>query len=295
MLQSAAMTCDFLRLKKGDKALLCLPLEYIAGKMMVVRAVYAGLDLRPVEPSGNPMAEITQGIDFAAMVPLQVYNSLQTEEGKKRISQIKKLIIGGGAMDERPEELLRDFPHEVYSTYGMTETVSHIAIRRLSGHAADSYYTPLPGVFLKLSGDQTLVIDAPHVADETLYTNDIAEIRADGSFRVLGRKDNVINSGGVKIQIEEVERVLHPYMSANFAVTSVPHPKLGEAAALLIESGTDAEHIRQVIESRLPRFQRPLHIFRVEAIPQTGNGKTDRAAAKEMAAERISHSVLRQG
>ena len=143
MIQSAAITSDFFRLKEGEKALLCLPLEYIAGKMMIVRAIYAGLDVIPTGPSGNPMSEITQEIDFAAMVPLQVYNSLQTDKEKKRLSQIQKLIIGGGAIDRALEKALRDFPNEIYSTYGMTETVSHIALRRVSGIEADDYYIPL--------------------------------------------------------------------------------------------------------------------------------------------------------
>jgi len=285
MLQSARMTCDFFQLKKGDRALLCLPLDYIAGKMMVVRAICAGLDLYPVVPSGHPLTGVAEQYDFAAMVPLQVYNSLQSEEEKQRLSQIRQLIIGGGAMDAQLEESLRELPNAIYATYGMTETVSHIALRNISGSGADRYYTPLPGVVLSLSDEQTLIIDAPRVADAPVVTNDMAEVRADGTFRILGRKDNVINTGGIKVQTEEVEQILRPHMTGNFAITSLPHPKLGEAIVLLIEPVADPGAVRETVRKLLPRYQQPLHILTVKAVPQTGSGKTDRAATRKLAGE----------
>ena len=285
MLQSARMTCDFFQLKKDDRALLCLPLEYIGGKMMVVRAICAGLDLYPVAPSGYPLAGGDEQYDFAAMVPLQVYNSLQTGEEKQRLSQIRQLIIGGGAMDAQLEVALSDFPNKIYATYGMTETVSHIALRSISGPGTVQYYTPLPGVELSLSDEQTVIIHAPRVADAPVVTNDIGEIREDGTFRILGRKDNVINSGGIKVQAEEVEQILRPYMRGHFAITSLPHPKLGEAIVLLIEPEDDPVTTRKTVEQHLPRYQHPLYILSVKAIPQTGSGKTDRAATRKLAGE----------
>jgi len=285
MLQSARMTCDFFQLKEGDRALLCLPVSYIAGKMMVVRAISAGLDLYPVEPSGYPLAGGAEQYDFAAMVPLQVYNALQTADGRQRLTQINKLIIGGGALDAQLEAALSDFSNTIYATYGMTETVSHIALRSLSGRGAAQYYTSLPGVTLSLSDEQTLIIDAPRVADAPVVTNDIAEIRADGTFRILGRKDNVINTGGIKVQTEEVEQILRPHLTGNFAITSLPHPKLGEAIVLLIEPAADPDAVRETVRKLLPRYQQPLHILTVKAIPQTGSGKTDRAATRKLAGE----------
>ncbi len=284
MLESAKMTCHFLGLKRNDKALLCLPLQYIAGKMMLVRAFYAGLDIYPVEPSGHPLADVIVDFDFAAMIPLQVYNSLQIPEQRQRLSNIKNLIIGGGAIDEALERELANFPNAIYSTYGMTETLSHIALRRISGPEASFYYTPLPNVSISLSDENTLIIDAPLVANEVLVTNDIAEIRPDGTFRIIGRKDNVINSGGIKIQIEEVERILHPHIQGKFAISSISHPKLGEAVVLLIENATSSE-LRNLIDQVLPRYHQPLHILAVGAIPFTGNGKPDRAAIKKLAAQ----------
>lgn len=294
MLQSAKITCDFLGLKKGDKALLCLPLEYIAGKMMVVRALYAGLELYPVEPDGHPLAEMDIPFDFAAMVPLQIYNSLQVPEEKRRLSHIKNLIIGGGAMDESLEKALRELPNAIYSTYGMTETLSHIALRRINGSNADNYYSPLPSVELSLSEDQRLVIDAPLVADAPIVTNDIAELLPDGRFRIFGRIDNVINSGGIKIQIEEVEQALRPHITGNFAITSIPHPKLGEAIVLLADQTVDGNAVEKAILQFLPRHQQPLSIHTIPAIPQTGNGKPDRAAMKQLAKKiNLSSSTTR--
>ncbi len=286
MLQSARMTCDFFQLKKGDKALLCLPLDYIAGKMMVVRAVCAGLDLYPEEPSGHPLTRMAVPFDFAAMVPLQVYNSLQTGEEKQLLSQIRQLIIGGGAMDAQLEEALKDFPNAIYSTYGMTETLSHIALRRINGVGANHYY-PLPGVELRLSEENRLIVHVPVVVDEPVVTNDMAEIMEDGTFRILGRKDNAINTGGIKVQAEEVEAKIRPYIKGNFAITSLPHPKLGQAIVLLIEPTADPGTVRETVRKLLPRYQQPLHILTVKAVPQTGSGKTDRVATKKLAMEML--------
>lgn len=288
MVQSARMTCDFFQLKEQEKALLCLPLEYIAGKMMVVRAIVKGLDLWPVEPSGHPLAETTTSFDFAAFVPLQMYNTLQSPKELERFYQIKRVIIGGGAIDPQLKVALKDFPNKIFSTYGMTETVSHIALRKLNGEDASDYYTPLPGVALDLSEEQTLIIHAPHVTDEKLLTNDIAEIREDGTFRIQGRKDNVINTGGIKVQAEELEKVIRPYIIGNFAITAIPHTKLGEAIVLVIEEMNNLDLLKQKLEQLLPRYHQPLHIFTTESVPQTLSAKTDRAATKKLAMKRIS-------
>ena len=194
MLNSARITCDFLGLKKGDTALLCMSTDYIAGKMMVVRSIERGLNLISVEPSGHPLAARENlEFSFAAMVPMQVYNSLQVPEEKERLMAIRHLIIGGGAIDEAMERELRNFPNAVWSTYGMTETLSHIALRRISGPDASDWYTPFPSVEISQNQDGCLVINAPEVCAETLVTNDIVEIK-NNRFRILGRKDNVICS-----------------------------------------------------------------------------------------------------
>ena len=283
MENSARLTCDYLGLRQGDKALLCMPLRYIAGKMMVVRSLVAGLDLVVREPSGHPMQDVETPLRFAAMIPLQVYNTLQVPEERERLCRTDILIVGGGSIDRELEKEIQALPNQVYSTYGMTETLSHIALRRLNGPDASPYYTPFPSVSLSLSADNTLVINAPLVTDETLVTNDVAELLPDSRFRILGRKDNIINSGGIKIQIESVEEALRPIISANFAITSVPDPKFGEAVVLLIEETEAARKFLADALETIPKYQRPKHILQVEAIPLTGSGKIDRAACRKLA------------
>ncbi len=309
MMQSARLTCRFLGLRPGDTALLCMPLRYIAGKMMVVRALVAGLDLRLQAPSGHPLAnfpltrhplaeyppagqtaETESPLRFAAMIPLQVYNTLGVPEEAARLRAIGHLIIGGGAIDRELETALRDFPGAVYSTYGMTETLSHIALRRLSGPEASPYYTPFPSVALSLTTDGTLAVDAPLVAGGRLETNDVAELLPDGRFTILGRKDNIINSGGIKIQIESVEKVLRPLISANFALTAVPHPKFGEAVVLLVEGarGEEEGRLRETMGRHLPPYHVPKYILAVDRIPLTGTGKISRAECRRLAIDRVT-------
>ena len=290
MVNSARITCDFLGLKEGDTALLCMPLDYIAGKMVVVRSLVSHLHLISVMPSSHPLKDVTQPIDFAAMVPLQVYSSMQEPAERERLLSIRHLIIGGGAIDDSLESQLQQFPNAVWSTYGMTETLSHIALRRISGDNSSLWYSPLDGVDVSLSSDSCLEIYAPQVNPEKLHTNDIAELRTlpDGSkeFRILGRKDNVIDSGGIKIQAEEVERLLRPHLSCGFMITKVSDARLGEAVTLLVESD-DVDNILAVCKHVLPRHWVPRHIFPESHIPITETGKPARAAAEALANKRL--------
>ena len=318
---SARITCRFLGLHEGDTALLCMPLDYIAGKMMVVRALTCGLRLISVPPSSHPLRSVptssapvvsTPGfvpvpaglpsgpaasppITFAAMVPLQVHNSLQVPDERERLMAIRHLIIGGGPVDDALASALVDFPHQVWSTYGMTETLSHIALRRLNGPDRSDWYTPFEGVTVSLSADGCLVIDAPAVHDGPLVTNDIAELqpptapaaspaaqRLSPRFRILGRKDNVICSGGIKIQMEEVERLLRPHVRVPFLITKAPDEKLGEQVVLLTES-SDIATLQAVCRSVLPKYFVPRRILTVPSLPLTETGKPARAEAQRIA------------
>ncbi|MBQ4387390.1 MAG: AMP-binding protein [Prevotella sp.] len=274
---SARMTCRFLRLHEGDTALLCMPLDYIAGKMMVVRALTCGLRLVSVEPKGCPSWD--GPVDLAAMVPLQVWNLLH--EAPSRLQQVRHLLIGGGAVNDELAGMLKEFPHAVWSTYGMTETLSHIALRRLNGPDASEWYTPFEGVHVSLSADGCLVIDAPAVHEGVLVTNDIAELEG-RHFRILGRKDNVVCSGGIKIHIEEVERRLSPHLRVPFIVTKAPDEKLGEQLVLLTES-QDISQIMAVCRQVLPRYWQPRRFLTVGKVPMTETGKPARKEAERLA------------
>ena len=283
MMQSARLTCEFLNLQAGDTALLCMNLRYIGAMMVVVRSLVAGLNLIVRPASGHPLSDIEEPLRFAAMVPLQVYNTLRVPEEKARLEQTDILIIGGGAVDDTLEAEISALPTAVYSTYGMTETLSHIALRRLNGETASKHYYPFPSVELSLSAESTLVIKAPLICGEVLQTNDIACLYPDGSFTIAGRKDNVINSGGIKIQAEEMEKRLRPFIPVPFVVTSVPDPRLGQALTLLIAGQVDVRELESKLQTVLDAYHRPRHIFMTESIPQTENGKTDRAGCRILA------------
>lgn len=285
---SARITCGFLGLRAGDTALLCMPLDFIAGKMVVVRSLVWGLRLVAVEPSGHPLKGLTESPTFAAMVPMQVYNSLKVEEERRLLRGITHLIIGGGAVNSDMAEELRGFPNAVWSTYGMTETLSHIALRRLSGAEASEWYEPFDGVGVTTNADGCLVIDAPAVCAQPLVTNDIAEIAPDGRrFRIRGRRDNVVCSGGLKLQIEEMEARLQPHLNVPYMISKCPDDKFGEAVVLLAVTD-DMESVREVCRKHMPRYEQPRYFLAVSELPMTPTGKPARAEAMKLCAAMTS-------
>ena len=331
MLNSARITCDFLGLKPGDSALLCMSLDYIAGKMVVVRSIERHLHLISVSPSGHPLKnidlkdvngkdvngkdvngkDVNGEITFAAMVPMQVYNTLQVPEERERLTHIRHLIIGGGAIDASLEKELQALPGNIaiWSTYGMTETLSHIALRRINGAEASEWYQPFDSVKISQTEEGCLVIDAPQVCAETLVTNDIVEIEPyiynkvekhdkvekhevmeKLRFRIKGRKDNVICSGGIKIQIEEVEALLKPYLEKPFMLAKKKDEKFGEIAVLLTED-EDLKKVEATIrrllfgksddsnnssESKSHKYWIPREYLHVDHLPLTETGKPKR-------------------
>lgn len=287
MMRSAVRTCEFLGLRPGDTALLCMDLKYIGAKMMVVRALVAGLHLWVRRPSGHPLADVEEWVDFLSVVPMQLYHTLEQADERERLSRVRCVIVGGGAVDEALERRLEYLPCRVYSTYGMTETLSHVALRPLNGPEASVGYRPFEGVSLSLSARGTLVIHAPELCSSDLETNDVVRLHADGTFTIVGRADNVVNSGGVKIQIEEEERRLKELIDVPFALTSVPDRRLGEALVLLVirDFPMDDVGLFDAMKALLPRYHVPRHILRVAAVPVAGNGKIDRKACRELALE----------
>ena len=298
MLNSARITCNFLGLKPSDSALLCMSLDYIAGKMVVVRSIERHLHLISVSPSGHPLKdvnlkEVNGEITFAAMVPMQVYNTLQVPEERERLCHIRHLIIGGGAIDAALEQELRSLPGNIaiWSTYGMTETLSHIALRRINGAEASEWYQPFDSVKISQTDEGCLVIDAPLVCAETLVTNDIVEIEPyiynkvenhnkveKLRFRIKGRKDNVICSGGIKIQIEEVEEFLKPHLEQPFMLAKKKDEKFGEIAVFLSEDKeikTVEATIRRLLSDH--KYWIPREFRYVEHLPLTETGKPKRS------------------
>lgn len=283
MWNSALATIQTLGLQEGNTALLCMPLRYIAGQMMLVRSFAANLTLIPVAPTSHPYASLHEAPDFAAITPMQAYETLRVPHERSLMRRTLCLIIGGGAIMPELAVALSRFPNPIYSTYGMTETLSHIALRRINGAQASEYYTPLEGVSVSLTPDERLVIHAPAVCDHTLTTNDRAEVLPDGRFRILGRVDNVVCSGGIKLQIEMIEKKLSS-IKFSFVLSSVPDERLGEKLVMLYEGNKeDAAELERICRQLLDRYEVPRAFFPCSSIPLTETGKPARAEIKRMA------------
>ena len=276
MLHSAKMTCDILHLKKGDSALLCLPIEYISGKMMVVRAIERNLDLEVKIPSSQPLLNLKAETDFCAMSPLQVENSLD------QIHLIKNIIIGGAAVSETLKSKIKDSlrrkatQNSIYETYGMSETLSHIALKQIYPVAED-YFKVLENVEISLDERKCLQIFAPQLNPEILKTNDLVELRNEKEFRFLGRIDNVINSAGLKIYPEELENLLKTVIPNEVVFLGVKDELLGEKLVLIIEGDNSVILQKQLSELIFPsKNHQPKEIIFIEQFPRFPNGKLNR-------------------
>lgn len=268
---SAQATVDYFELLENTKALLCLSSEYIAGKMMLVRAMTAGWNLYAVAPEKNPLQNITAAFDFTAMVPFQVFHAVD------HLHKVKKIIIGGGAIPQKLENRLQEENTLAYATYGMTETISHIAIRAINGKQKSSTFTGLPEVVFSQTSEGCLKIDAPRISDETQITNDVVELISPTEFRFLGRMDNVVNSGGIKIYPEAVERKLSAFIEIPFFIASEADEALGERIILVVESAyaINKTHFIDAFKE-LSTYEKPKKIYAIPRFIYTDTEKIKR-------------------
>ena len=266
MRNSAQLTGKTFNLKEGDTALLCMPMKYIAGKMMVVRALELGLDLKVVEPSSNPLNGIKEIIDFSAMVPFQLENSLN------QLNKIKTLIIGGGQVSPKLVEKLQIESTQVYETYGMTETLTHVAIKPLNGPNISDLFRALDGIHFEKDDRGCLAIHASALNPVPIVTNDLVELIDENSFRWLGRFDNVINSGGIKIIPEVVEAKLLSIIPNNrFFINGESDESLGEKVVLVVEG-----NVIEISFDSLEKFEKPKEIYFISEFLETESGKIRR-------------------
>ncbi len=261
MVNSAIATGDYFDLNPGDKCLHCLPVKFIAGKMMFVRAFILGLDMDFVAPSANPLANKNVCYDFVAMVPIQAQNSLN------ELSKVKKMIIGGAKMNPKLEKDLMKINSKIFETYGMTETITHIAAKKIGEKA----FTLLPNVTISYDDRNCLVIHAPKISDEVIITNDMVTLVNENQFEFLGRYDNMINSGGIKLIPELIEKKLAGNIDQRFFVTGKSDETLGEKLILVIEGKTFM--IEELIFKDLDKYEKPKEIIFVEKFKETENGK----------------------
>lgn len=277
MLASAELTNSFFNLKAGDSILLCLSVNYIAGKMMLVRAIAGGLNVVVAKPSSEP--DWKGSVALAAMVPMQVQQLLSSAKGRKALSMVENLIVGGSPLSRDCAEKLSDLPVNAYMTYGMTETVSHVALSKI-GRETRPVYTAMRGVRFSLDNRGCLVISAPHLSEENVVTNDVAELISDFSFVWKGRFDNVINTGGVKVHPEVVEDSLRGLIDRRFYVMAEPDVKFGEIVVLKIEGTPFSDDLLRKLQSdmarRLSKFERPKKILFLAKFRETDSGKVIR-------------------
>lgn len=264
MVNSALATAAFFDLKNNCKALHCLPMQYIAGKMMLIRAMVLGWDLDFVKPDSHPLDGNKENYDFAAMVPIQVEHSIT------QLHAVKKIIIGGAKLNPDLANKLKQLPTAVYETYGMTETITHIAAKRIQ----DSAFSVLPGIVISTDDRNCLVIEAPRLSEVKIITNDVVELQDGNKFVWLGRYDNVINSGGVKLFPERIEEKLGGKIPYRFFVIGKPDASLGEKLVLVIESSP--YEIDTALFDGLDKYEKPKEILFVPKFSETETGKIKR-------------------
>lgn len=285
IMESAKRTSDFFNLTKNTNSLFCLSAKYTGGKMMVVRAFLNEMNLIVVPPSGNPLSTIEHRIDFAAMVPMQAYNCLMEPSTRETFRSISQIIIGGAEISHELESMLSQCPNSIYSTFGMTETLSHIALRKVSGNDRSEFYTVLQGIEISHDERGCLIIYLPGWSHPVI-TNDVVEIKSGKRFRWLGRYDNMINTGGVKIYPETVEKKLESFIKrSRFFIASLPDEKLGQKVVMILE-GIDKTQLKEIeagLRNILSTHEIPKEYYTVNKFLETAAGKIQRKASLENA------------
>jgi len=277
MVRSAERTLQYFNVKPFENILLCLPVKYIAGMMMVVRAFTGSLNLLTLPSNQLQLDSVKDSIGFASMVPLQMDRLLNE---RQNFDLITKLLLGGTPVSFNLTEKLKvSFKGLAWETYGMTETITHVAVRKIFDEV--QVFHALPGISFSSDEHERLIISDPFIQDQPVYTNDRVELLSKISFRLLGRFDNVINSGGIKIQPEELERLLEPVIETKYCITSVPDEKFGEMVVLVVEKGGDLNQIREKLRN-LEGYKQPKKVIEIEKIPVTSNGKVDYKGVRVM-------------
>ncbi len=270
MVNSAIVTGDYFKLRAGDSALSCLPFEYIAAKMMFVRAYVLGLELDCIKPSSNPLEAVSRSYDFCALVPLQLESSIEY------LHHIKTIIVGGAKLSNGLKSKLINSPSSIYETFGMTETVSHMAVKNIS--KSTDVFEVLPSIAIGIDARNCLFIEAPHIVSTRIQTNDVVKIITKTTFEWIGRYDTIINSGGIKIAPEQLEQQLESFIEERFFITSQKDDSLGEIVIIVIERASPYETLNFDV---LEPMKRPKHIYYIDQFLKTISGKIKRQETLE--------------
>ncbi len=261
MVESAIATGDFFDIHPGQKVLQCLPVKYIAGKLMFIRAFILGLEMDFVAPTSTPLYNNETEYDFVAMVPLQAKHSLD------ELKKVKKMIIGGSMISKSLEQELKKLPTKVYETYGMTETITHIAAKEIG----EASFTVLPNVTISYDDRNCLVIHAPRISEDVIITNDLVELVNENQFIFLGRYDNIVNSGGIKLIPEQIEKKLAGKIAGRYFVAGKKDEALGEKLILIIEG--EKFDIDKSVYNDLDKYEKPKEVYFISKFKETENGK----------------------
>ncbi|MGY0392582.1 AMP-binding protein [Bizionia sp. KMM 8389] len=272
MVNSALTTGDFFNLKPKDRALMCLPAETIAGRMMLVRAIILGLNLDVVPPKIQLEINPSKTYQFAAMIPMQLQENLDL------LTSIQTIIVGGAPVSNTLQNSIQNITSEVFETYGMTETVSHIAVKQINNFECDddacSFFQVLPGITISQDERGCLVIEASKLTEDKIVTNDVVKLHGELVFEWLGRIDNVINSGGVKVHPEVIETHLNKFLNSRYFVAGLSDTTLGERVVLVIEG--ELKELPKDVFSGLKKHEIPKDVFFVKQFSETNSGKIQR-------------------
>lgn len=286
-------TAKYLNLRSGENILLCLNPNYIAAIMMVARGLFLNMDVHITRPTSNPILEIKNTkVDFASFVPLQIYRMIKSGQ-LKELSGIKNVLIGGAPLSDDAFAKLAELGNNNFATYGMTETVSHIALMQISGDFLNATYTVLPNIQIGISTENCLWIKGSVTNNELIQTTDVVELLNPNEFKWLGRKDNVINSGGIKIHPEQIEKIIKVEFARlgipnEFYVTGIKDENLGKRLVLMLEVDLQSplrvtmseesilSSISSIIEGKYSKYHVPKKILFQERFARTESGKVKR-------------------
>lgn len=288
MIVSAKKTLEFLNISTGSTALLCLSPETIAGKMMIVRSIVGTLKLYVGPLSSTPLKNCDVQIDFAAMVPLQLQSELENQPDK--LKSIRNCIIGGGPISQKLELDLAKNKISVQHTFGMTETISHVAMRK-AGYQGEKIFRAIPGIHFSVLDDK-LIIHYPEIRLDQLQTNDVVHLISDTSFEWIGRSDFMINSGGVKMTPEEIETKLSAHIPFPFFIAGLPDEKLGQKIILIIEHEKSSKLSKSELQKHLTKYQVPKQVYYLDSFIRTISGKVNRIETLKLLEQHVASEIL---
>jgi len=278
---SCLKTQNYFDLQMGQKALLCLPVRFVAGKLMVLRSVHSDLDLIVTNPSSRPLLDVDQHIDFAPMTPHQFGISLNQD--KIKLNAIRKILLGGAPVPFHFNESIREMNNDIYLGYGMTETITHIAVKKLNGNHLSNAFKAIEGITFAQSDNKCLIIHADHL-NGLVVTRDVVNLKSIVEFEWQGRLDNVINSGGVKIYPEVLESKIQNFIKTRFFISKLDDELLGDKTVLIIENQMISKDLlKSNLKLKLNKIEIPKQIYFLDEFIQTPTGKIDRHKTLKLA------------